>query len=116
MLEPVRESLREHKPLQWNRVNDLPDFVYFDHSIHINRSIDCTVCHGPINQMPITWRGHSLYMKWCLECHRDPDNHIRHTAPPAWPSRAINPEQPVVLAAKQTHNAEQLTDCSICHR
>ncbi len=116
MLEPVRASLREHKPLQWTRVNDLPDFVYFDHSIHINRGIDCTVCHGPINQMPITWRGHTLYMKWCLECHRDPDNHIRLTAPPAWPSRAINPERPGVVAAKQTHDPEQLTDCSICHR
>ena len=70
MLEPVRASYRDDKSLAWTRVNALPDFVYFDHSIHVSKGVGCTTCHGPIAEMPLTWRAGTLYMQWCLECHR----------------------------------------------
>lgn len=76
MLAPVRESFRTGRPLNWAKVYDLPDFVYFDHSIHINRGVVCNNCHGPVNQMPITWKGRDFRMMWCLECHEDPSKFL----------------------------------------
>ena len=69
MLAPVRQSLAFDSPLEWNRVNDLPDFVFFNHSIHVQKGIGCSTCHGRVDQMPLTWKAHSLYMRWCLDCH-----------------------------------------------
>src|SRR5438552_5395760 len=69
MLEPVRESFRTGKSLVWNRVNDLPDFVYFNHSIHINKGVGCNTCHGPVDRMPLMYNFASLQMEWCLDCH-----------------------------------------------
>ncbi len=77
MLEPVRESLRSGKSLVWNRVNDLPDFVYFNHSIHINKGVGCNTCHGPVDRMPLMYNYASLQMEWCLECHRAPEKYLR---------------------------------------
>jgi hypothetical protein len=77
MLEPVRESFRSGKSLVWNRVNDLPDFVYFDHSIHINKGVGCDTCHGPVDRMPLMYNQASLQMEWCLECHRAPEKNLR---------------------------------------
>lgn len=77
MLEPVRRSLRDDKSIEWTRVNDLPDFVYFDHSIHVRRGVGCVTCHGQVDDMPITWRARTLHMEWCLECHRQPERFIR---------------------------------------
>jgi hypothetical protein len=77
MLAPVRESLATQTRLHWNRVHDLPDFVFFNHSIHVNKGIGCTSCHGAVNEMPLVWKEYSLYMKWCLDCHRDPAKFIR---------------------------------------
>src|SRR5436190_18405299 len=77
MLAPVRESLVSGKPLQWRRVNDLPDFVYFNHSIHVQKGIGCSSCHGPVDQMPTVWQANTFYMKWCLDCHRQPEKFIR---------------------------------------
>jgi hypothetical protein len=77
MLEPVRESFRSGKSLVWNRVNDLPDFVYFNHSIHINKGVGCNTCHGPVDRMPLMFNYASLQMEWCLECHRKPENYLR---------------------------------------
>jgi hypothetical protein len=70
-LEPVRESYRTGRSLEWTRVNQLPDFVYFNHSIHVNKGVGCNTCHGPIDQMPLTYQYASLQMEFCLECHRD---------------------------------------------
>ena len=64
-----RESLATQRRLRWNRVHDLPDFVYFDHSIHVNKGVGCSTCHGPVDDMPLMWRENTLYMKWCLDCH-----------------------------------------------
>ena len=77
MLEPVRESFRTGKNLQWIRVHDLPDFVYFDHSIHVNKGIGCRSCHGSVDNMPLMWEENSLQMEWCLDCHRNPAKFIR---------------------------------------
>ena len=77
MLEPVRESFRTGKSLVWNRVNDLPDFVYFNHSIHINKGVGCNTCHGPVDRMPLMYNYASLQMEWCLQCHRAPEQNLR---------------------------------------
>src|SRR5204862_7835861 len=77
MLEPVRESFRTDKSLVWHRVNDLPDFVYFDHSIHINKGVGCNTCHGPVDRMPLMYNHGSLQMAWCIECHRAPEQNLR---------------------------------------
>jgi hypothetical protein len=77
MLEPVRESLRSGRSLVWNRVNDLPDFVYFNHSIHINKGVGCNTCHGPVDRMPLMYNYASLQMEWCLDCHRAPEKYLR---------------------------------------
>lgn len=77
MLEPVRESFRSGKSLVWIRINDLPDFVYFDHSIHISKGVGCNTCHGPIDKMGLTYQFASLQMEWCLNCHRAPEKYLR---------------------------------------
>ena len=77
LLEPVRASFRTGEPLQWNRVNNVSDFVYFNHSIHVNKGVGCETCHGQVDRMPLTWKSKTLFMQWCLECHRQPENFIR---------------------------------------
>ena len=77
LLEPVRESFRTGKSLVWTRVNDLPDFVYFNHSIHINKGVGCNTCHGPVDRMPLMYNYASLQMEWCLDCHRAPEKYLR---------------------------------------
>jgi hypothetical protein len=77
LLEPVRASFRDKKSLVWTRVHDLPDFVYFSHEIHINKGIGCKSCHGPIDEMPLTYQANSLQMEWCLNCHRDTAKNLR---------------------------------------
>jgi hypothetical protein len=80
LLEPVRASYRDNKSLPWVRVNALPDFVYFDHSIHVSKGIGCTTCHGPVGDMALTYRAGTLYMSWCLACHRQPEKNLRPKA------------------------------------
>ena len=77
MLNPIRQSFRTGRPFMWVRVNQLPGYVYFDHSIHIAKGIGCTSCHGPVGDMPLTWAGADLHMKWCLDCHRHPEAQVR---------------------------------------
>lgn len=72
MLEPLRESARSGKPIEWKRVHRLPDFVYFDHSIHVAKGVACVECHGRVDRMPLMERAASLQMDWCIACHRDP--------------------------------------------
>src|SRR5947208_2940581 len=77
MLEPVRESFRTDKSIRWIRVHDLPDYVYFNHSIHVAKGVGCTTCHGQIDRMPLMFQASSLQMRWCLDCHRDPAKYLR---------------------------------------
>ena len=96
ILEPVRASYRNETPIWWTKLHDLPDYVYFNHEIHINKGIGCASCHGPVDEMPLTYAHASLQMEWCLDCHRNPAKNIRPTGDPifniGWkgPSR-INP-------------------------
>ncbi len=77
LLEPVRASYRSGESLQWTRVNQLPDFVYFNHSIHVTKGVGCNTCHGPVDTMPLMYQQESLQMEWCLGCHRDPGKNLR---------------------------------------
>jgi hypothetical protein len=116
-LEPVRASFATGKPLQWTRVNDLPDFVYFDHSIHVNKGVGCTTCHGPVDRMPLMWQAQSLQMEWCLDCHRNPEQYVR-------PRDAVfrtdyqPPPNQRELGARLVaeYQIQKLTSCSTCHR
>lgn len=119
LLEPVRASYRESKPLHWTRVNDLPDFVYFDHSIHIAKGIGCATCHGRVDQMPITWKQQYLQMRWCLECHKDPGSYLRsHSLNAPVLSNASMLTNDLARFHKTVPHADlqQLQNCSICHR
>jgi hypothetical protein len=78
LLEPVRKSYAEGTPVKWAKVNKVPEFVYFDHSIHIARGVDCNTCHGPVQEMNITWKSKPFFMSWCLECHRQPELFLRN--------------------------------------
>ena len=77
MLEPVRESYRTGKSIEWIKVNYLPDYVYFDHSIHVTKGVGCFSCHGPVNKMPLMYQAESMRMEWCLNCHRAPEKFLR---------------------------------------
>ncbi|HEX8283836.1 MAG TPA: cytochrome c3 family protein [Pyrinomonadaceae bacterium] len=76
-LEIVRTSYRENTPIEWARVHDLPDFVYFNHSIHVNKGVGCASCHGRVDAMPAVYQAASLQMEWCLACHREPERFLR---------------------------------------
>jgi hypothetical protein len=117
MLEPVRASFRDNKPLTWNKVNDLPDFVYFNHSIHVAKGVACVTCHGQVDKMPLMYQAQSLQMEWCLACHRDPVANIR----PREEVTNVNWQPPADLAALQRelavkYNVQSKTSCSTCHR
>ena len=120
VLAPVRRSLSTRTPLKWNRVHDLPDFVYFDHSIHIAKGIGCSTCHGRIDQMPITWKVNTLYMKWCLDCHRQPQNYVRprdKIYDMAWqPVQDRHVDGAKLVAQYHIDTSGRLTNCSVCHR
>lgn len=121
MLEPVRQSWATGEPLEWVRVNDLPDFVYFNHSIHVSKGIGCVTCHGQVDQMPLTSKAQTLHMQWCLECHRAPEKFIRpkdEVFNMNWrPSREESQlEMGKRLVEEYDINKEQLSNCSVCHR
>ncbi|HKV38643.1 MAG TPA: cytochrome c3 family protein [Blastocatellia bacterium] len=120
MLEPVRESFRTGIPIQWTRVHDLPDFVYFNHSIHVNKGVGCSTCHGQVDEMPLTWQVNTLQMKWCLECHRNPELFVRprdQVFNMGWQSPPNQEEQGRKLVREYKIQSPQvLTSCDTCHR
>lgn len=117
VLEPVRESLRTGTAIRWTRVNDLPDYVYFNHSIHVSKGIGCETCHGRVDQMPLTWRAQTLQMGWCLECHRHPELYVRPKAE-VYTMGYRPPESQAVLGPRlvNEYQIKSLTDCYTCHR
>jgi hypothetical protein len=115
MLEPVRASYRTNKPIEWVRVHDLPDFVYFDHSIHVRKGIGCASCHGRVDLMPLTWREHSLQMEWCLECHRAPERFVRPREMVFNMAYARDPNMEVAKLMS-TYKVDPPTNCTTCHR
>ncbi len=80
ILDPVRHSWATGESITWTRVHDLPDFVFFNHEIHVNKGIGCATCHGRVDEMPIMYKQNSLQMEWCLNCHRDPEKNLRPTS------------------------------------
>jgi hypothetical protein len=116
-LEPVRESFRSGRSLEWVRVHDLPEFVYFNHSAHVNKGMGCSSCHGRVDRMPLVWQEKSLQMEWCLECHRAPEKFVR-------PQREVfnaayePPPDQLELGRKlvQEYGLHPRTSCSTCHR
>lgn len=119
LLKPLRDSLASGRPIAWRRVNDLPDFVYFDHSIHVNKGVSCGECHGSVEQMPLTWRHASLEMQWCLSCHRAPAAHLHprdEIFSGSRKTRLTRAEQHALMEALQIASTRRLTDCSTCHR
>jgi hypothetical protein len=120
MLEPVRLSYQTDKSLEWTRVNALPDFAYFDHSIHIHKGVGCTTCHGPIGEMPLTWRANTLYMRWCIDCHKHPERFVRRRED-VFKADYQPPQDQLALGRQlvkeyKIKDATQLTDCYTCHR
>jgi hypothetical protein len=117
MLEPVRESYRTGTAIEWVRVHKLADFVYFNHSIHVKKGIGCVTCHGRVDQMPLTWRVNTLYMDWCLECHRNPERFVRpreQVFSMTWEP----PKDQLALGKKLVadYKIQRLESCSVCHR
>jgi hypothetical protein len=117
MLEPVRASWRTGESLEWTRVHDLPEFVYFNHSIHVNKGVGCSSCHGRVDRMPLMFKVNTLYMNWCLECHREPEKYVRPR------NQVFNmeyqpPADQLALGAKLVaeYHIQKLTDCYTCHR
>jgi hypothetical protein len=120
MLEPVRASFQTDKSLEWARVNALPDFAYFNHSIHVKKGIGCTTCHGQVGEMPITWKEHTLYMRWCIDCHKHPERYVRRREDifrPIYDSPANQLELGRTLVKEyQIKSVTSLTSCETCHR
>lgn len=115
-LEAVRESYRTGTPIAWTRVHDVPDYAYFNHSIHVAKGVACRTCHGAVEEMPLMWREATLQMEWCLGCHRDPASHIGPRDEVYLTQRDIDergdpPPDDDLLA-----EVRQRTDCSTCHR
>lgn len=119
MLAPVRESYRTGEPLRWQRVHNLADFAYFDHSIHLAKGVGCVTCHGRVDLMPLMTQVHSLQMEWCLDCHREPERFIRpreHVFDMEWTPPVPQQQLGAELVRKYDIRVRQLQDCSICHR
>lgn len=122
VLAPVRESWATGQPVHWTRVNQVPDFAFFNHSIHVNKGVGCSTCHGDVSQMPLMWKAHSLYMRWCLDCHEAPEKFIRPRSEifnMKWQAPPDQARQGQALFAEyhiSTNRLQQLRDCSMCHR
>lgn len=123
MLQVVQESKRTNKPIVWNRVHDLPDYTYFNHSIHVNKGVPCQTCHGQIDQMPQTWKTRTLAMDWCVDCHKNPGSQLRpkeYVYSMKWkpPKDKVQREalQAALIKEYNIRSPHQLTNCSVCHR
>lgn len=119
-LEPIRESYRTDQSIRWIKVHRLPEYVYFNHSIHINKGVGCSTCHGTVNEMPLVFQAAPLLMGWCLDCHRNPEKALRPL------DQVFNmdwkaPSDQMVIGAKfardrKLRTTAELTSCSTCHR
>lgn len=129
LLKPLRDSWKKNEPLQWTKVHRLPDYVYFNHSAHVTRGVSCVSCHGRVDKMEVVYQQETLSMGWCLDCHRNPEQHIRpvdQVTNLAWLPDGVNladdPEK--ILEAKKKVGAEERArrhlnpsqDCTTCHR
>jgi hypothetical protein len=119
-LAPIRQSWQTGQPMEWIKVHDLPQYVYFNHSAHVNHGVGCIECHGRIDQMDQVYQAKPLSMGWCLDCHRDPGPHLRpkdqvtnmNWVPPEDPSQLAR----ALLEGYRIHDTAYMTSCSTCHR
>ena len=133
LLEPVRASFKSGESLEWTRVNQLPDFVFFNHSIHVTKGVGCNTCHGPVDKMPLMYQQESLQMEWCLSCHRAPEKNLRprdqvfnmrylpptSTHPVAVDGQSYTDQDELGAALVKKYNVrsvKDITSCSTCHR
>ena len=133
LLEPVRASYRTGESLQWTRVNQLPDFVYFNHSIHVTKGVGCNTCHGPVNEMPLMYQANSLQMEWCLNCHRAPEKFLRprdqvynmvyqqptSALPVVFEGTSFTDQDSLGAALVKKYElrtVQDITSCNTCHR
>jgi hypothetical protein len=120
ILEPVRTSLAQKTPLVWTRIHNIPDFVYFNHSIHVNKGVGCSSCHGRVDQMPILWKAEPMTMEWCINCHRSPELHLREQSEIYNMAYAPSERQQLEVGrelVKRNHiEVDRLINCSVCHR
>ena len=121
LLQPVRESAEQNRPIAWKKITRIPDYVYFNHSVHINRGVACISCHGRIDQMPMTYQAVQLKMVFCLDCHRNPQSRLVPTSQVTQaipdlhaPNLVVGNEPPLPGLTPQEH--ARLTDCTVCHR
>jgi hypothetical protein len=119
-LEPIRQSWKTGVPVQWNRVNELPGYVYFDHHIHVSKGVGCESCHGRVDQMTTNVKANTFYMAWCLDCHRNPAKFVRPKDKvyqmgytPAEDQATLGPK---LVKEYSIMGPGQLMNCSICHR
>ena len=118
LLAPIRQSLANDTPMTWGRVNNLPDYVYFNHSIHVAKGVGCSSCHGQVADMPLTYKAATLTMQFCLNCHRNPGPQLRPESA-IYDTEWVRPAGMPSPAAMLDHYhvpGRTLTDCSICHR
>ncbi len=119
-LEPVRESYRTDKSIEWVKVHRLADYVYFNHSIHVSKGVGCSTCHGTVNQMPLIFQASTLQMQWCLDCHRNTEMALRpkdQVFNMDWKAPANQQEIGHQFAVeRKIRTVEELTSCSTCHR
>lgn len=119
MLEPIRASFATGVPVHWQQVNRLPQYVYFDHAIHIAKGIGCTTCHGQIGAMPLTYQARPLTMGWCISCHRNPAPNVRMPSDiflGEWSPGSLSKKEIEKLVSHYLISTKHLTDCSTCHR
>lgn len=119
-LEPVRASYRDNKPIEWERVHDLPEYTYFNHSIHVAKGVGCSTCHGQIDNMPAVYQENTLQMEWCIACHRAPEKFIRPKKEifnMAWQDGDLDEKERKQLKDDlKIRSKEMMTSCSTCHR
>ncbi len=123
MLKPVRDAFKDGKPFEWNRVHMLPEFAYFNHSAHVNNGVSCQACHGRVDEMPLMRKENTLYMGWCLECHRNPGPNLRpqeNITDMDWHPdeewKKTNKLAHYGIPEKKSMQVLQLTNCAVCHR
>jgi NAD-dependent SIR2 family protein deacetylase len=116
----VRESYATGQPIEWVKVHKVPDFVYFNHAIHVTKGVGCSNCHGQVNEMPVVWQTQAFYMGWCLDCHRNPEQYVR-PRDQVYNMDYVAPANQLELGAQLVREygimpAAQLTNCWVCHR
>lgn len=115
---PVRASLEKDRPIPWQRVNRLPDYVFFNHAIHVNKGVGCETCHGRVDQMPQIRQTAPLTMSWCLDCHTQPERYLRPVE--QMTAMGWHPARETQLALgrelKHQYRVRELTTCTACHR